>query len=288
MKASGGFTALIGVVLGVLVTACGDRDRGADTSRRPNLPKADAPREKTTTPRATGAKVATHLAADRAAALERAAERTAMVERQLVGRDIRDQRVLDAIRRVPRHLFVPENRRRAAYADQPLPIGLRQTISQPYIVAYMTQALKLHRHDRVLEIGTGSGYQAAILAELVREVFTIEIIPELGQRSRKLLTDLGYQNIHVRVGDGYQGWPDKAPFDAIIVTAAPPKLPQPLLAQLKIGGRMIIPIGNARQELVFIRRTEKGYERNTMLPVVFVPMTGEAQRRPTRHPSRAD
>ena len=127
-------------------------------------------------------------------------------------------------------------RRQAAYEDHPLPIGLKQTISQPYIVAYMTQSLQLQKSDRVLEIGTGSGYQAAVLGELAQEVYTIEIIPQLGERSKKLLADLGYRNIHVRVGDGYQGWPDKAPFDAIIVTAAPPKLPQPLLDQLKIGG----------------------------------------------------
>ncbi len=171
-------------------------------------------------------------------------------------------------------------RRQAAYEDHPLPIGLKQTISQPYIVAYMTQSLQLQKSDRVLEIGTGSGYQAAVLGELAQEVYTIEIIPQLGERSKKLLADLGYRNIHVRVGDGYQGWPDKAPFDAIIVTAAPPKLPQPLLDQLKIGGRMIIPVGNTRQELVFIRRTENGYDRKNVLPVAFVPMTGEAQRKP--------
>ena len=182
--------------------------------------------------------------------------------------------------RASSHLFVPENRRQAAYEDHPLPIGLKQTISQPYIVAYMTQSLQLQKSDRVLEIGTGSGYQAAVLGELAQEVYTIEIIPQLGERSKKLLADLGYRNIHVRVGDGYQGWPDKAPFDAIIVTAAPPKLPQPLLDQLKIGGRMIIPVGNTRQELVFIRRTENGYDRKNVLPVAFVPMTGEAQRKP--------
>ncbi len=151
---------------------------------------------------------------------ERVAEREAMVKRQLAARDIRDKRVLDAMRRVPRHLFIPENRRQLAYNDHPVPIGLRQTISQPYIVAYMTQALKLQAEDSVLEIGTGSGYQAAVLGELVREVYSIEIIPELGERSKKLLAKLDYGNIQVRIGDGYKGWPDQAPFDAIIVTAA--------------------------------------------------------------------
>jgi protein-L-isoaspartate(D-aspartate) O-methyltransferase len=141
----------------------------------------------------------------------------------------------------------------------------------------MTQMLQLKKSDRVLEIGTGSGYQAAILGELVREVYSIEIVPQLGERSKKLLAKLGYRNIHVRVGDGYQGWPDKAPFDAIIVTAAPPKIPQPLLDQLAIGGRMIVPVGNLRQELVLIHRTENGYQRKNVLPVRFVPMTGEAQ-----------
>jgi protein-L-isoaspartate(D-aspartate) O-methyltransferase len=207
----------------------------------------------------------------------RAEERKAMVERQLIRRDIRDGQVLAAIRRVPRHLFIPENQRPFAYQDHPVPIGLGQTISQPYIVAYMTEMLQLKKSDRVLEIGTGSGYQAAILAELVREVYSIEIVPQLGERSKKLLAKLGYRNIHVRVGDGYKGWPDKAPFDAIIVTAAPPKIPQPLLDQLAIAGRMIVPVGNLRQELVLIHHTENGYQHKNVLPVRFVPMTGEAQ-----------
>ena len=209
---------------------------------------------------------------------EQVEERETMVSRQLVARGIRDKDVLDAMRKVPRHLFIPKDLRRHAYDDRPLPIGRGQTISQPYVVAFMSEALKLKPQDRVLEIGTGSGYQAAILGELVREVFTIEIVPELGERSKKLLSRLGYGNVNVRIGDGYKGWPEKAHFDAVIVTAAPPKVPQPLLSQLKIGGRMIIPVGNTRQELVVIHRTENGYERKNVLPVAFVPMTGEAQR----------
>ena len=280
MRASEIFSTSMGMAACMLLTACGDTDNPDGTSARSNLPQPNAITEKPPTPPATKAAVLRNDPAERPKAYERADEREAMVQRQLAGRDIRDKRVLDAVRRVPRHLFVPKNRRRAAYEDNPLPIGLRQTISQPYIVAYMTQAMKLQTGDRVLEIGTGSGYQAAILGELVKEVYTIEIIPQLGARSKKLLTDLGYRNIHVRVGDGYQGWPDQAPFDAIIVTAAPPRLPQPLLDQLKVGGRMIIPVGNTRQELVFIRRTENGYDRKSVLPVAFVPMTGEAQRKP--------
>ena len=209
---------------------------------------------------------------------ERIEERKTMVARQLVARGIRDKDVLDAMRKVPRHLFIPEDLRRHAYDDRPLPIGRRQTISQPYVVAFMSETLKLKPQDRVLEIGTGSGYQAAILGELVREVYTIEIVPELGERSKKLLSRLGYGNVNVRIGDGYKGWPEKARFDAVIVTAAPPKVPQPLLNQLKIGGRMIIPVGNTRQDLVVIHRTGNGYERKNVLPVAFVPMTGEAQR----------
>ena len=210
--------------------------------------------------------------------LERIEERNVMIARQLVTRGIFDEQVLDAMRRVPRHLFVPKDQHRHAYADRALPIGLGQTISQPYIVAFMSEALRLKPQDRVLEIGTGSGYQAAILGELVKQVYTIEIVPALGERSKKLLNQLGFGNINVMIADGYKGWSGKEPFDAVIVTAAPPKIPQPLLKQLKIGGRMIVPVGNARQELVIIHRTENGYERKTVLPVAFVPMTGEAQK----------
>jgi protein-L-isoaspartate(D-aspartate) O-methyltransferase len=206
-------------------------------------------------------------------------ERRRMVDTQLAARDIHDAKVLAAMKRVPRHLFVPENERRYAYGDGPLPIGEGQTISQPYIVAYMTQALDLQPGDRVLEVGTGSGYQAAVLAELVAEVDTIEILPELARRAELLLMELGYKNVHVRAGDGYRGWPEKSPFDAIIVTAAPDHVPQPLIDQLKVGGRLVIPVGSWDQEMVIITKTEKGVLEHRTIGVRFVPMTGEARKR---------
>ncbi|MCD6336019.1 MAG: protein-L-isoaspartate(D-aspartate) O-methyltransferase, partial [Candidatus Latescibacteria bacterium] len=166
-----------------------------------------------------------------------------------------------------------------AYADHPLPIGLNQTISQPYIVAYMTEALALRGGEKVLEIGTGSGYQAAVLAEIADSVFSIEILKPLADRASEQLSALGYKNVHVRCGDGYQGWPEHAPFDAIIVTAAPDHIPQPLKDQLKIGGRLIIPVGARYQELLLITRTEQRFEEKRLLPVRFVPMTGEAQKK---------
>ena len=172
---------------------------------------------------------------------------------------------------------MPENKRREAYDDHAISIGFGQTISQPYVVAFMSEALNLQHGDRVLEIGTGSGYQAAILAELVREVYTIEIVQELGERTKTLLRDLGYDNADVRIGNGHEGWNEKSPFDAIIVTAAPPAVPQLLLNQLKVGGRMIIPVGETRQHLVIFRRTTNGYEQENSLLVAFVPMTGEPQ-----------
>ena len=257
----------------LLLVACDDTDKPGPASASSERPVAGS----TTTLLETEMEIA-EIPVAKPQADERTEQRAAMVSRQLIARDIRDERVLDAMRRVPRHLFIPENRRGRAYGDPPIPIGLEQTISQPYIVAFMTQVLKLKPTDRVLEIGTGSGYQAAILGELVRDVYTIEILPELGQRSARLLTRLGYRNVHVRVGDGFKGWPEEAPFDAIIVTAAPPRLPQPLLDQLKLGGRMIIPVGNDSQELVFIRRTKNGLVKQNVLPVAFVPMTGEVQR----------
>ena len=279
MNTSRMIPGLLGIVACLLVTACSDTSSRKPISAESGPPNGNPPVAQPQPPPSKPETVGTKAPVRRPEVHQRAEEREAMVKRQLAGRDIDDERVLDAMRRVPRHLFMPEKRRHEAYGDFPIPIGLKQTISQPYIVAYMTQALQLQKRDRVLEIGTGSGYQAAVLGELVREVYTIEIIPELGERSEKLLGDLGYRNIHVRVGDGYKGWPDKAPFDAIIVTAAPPRLPQPLLDQLKIGGRMIIPVGNTRQELVFIQRTEDGYEQKSVLPVAFVPMTGEVQRK---------
>jgi protein-L-isoaspartate(D-aspartate) O-methyltransferase len=205
------------------------------------------------------------------------AERLRMVETQIKARGVTDPQVIRAMREVPRHDFVPERLRSMAYTDGPLPIGEDQTISQPYIVAFMTEALDLQPHDKVLEIGTGSGYQAAVLAEIVDSVFTIEIIESLGKSAEARLKRLGYENVFVRIGDGYQGWPEEAPFDAIIVTAAPDHVPQPLVDQLKMGGRLVIPVGSGFQELVRITKTADGTRREDLLPVRFVPMTGEAE-----------
>lgn len=202
-------------------------------------------------------------------------ERRRMVEDQLKARDIRDPQVLDAMLKVPRHLFVPEAQRAQAYADSPLPIGHGQTISQPYIVAFMTQALKVRPGDRILEIGTGSGYQAAVLATLPTTVYTIEIVAPLAERARETLKSLGYRNVEVRTGNGYLGWPEHAPFDRIMVTAAPDEVPPALVQQLKIGGVMAIPVGSESQELRILRRTETGTETLDTLPVRFVPMTGK-------------
>lgn len=209
--------------------------------------------------------------------------KTRMVEHHLqgrAGRDIRDKRVLEAMGKVPRHAFVPENLRTEAYRDSALPIGHGQTISQPYVVAFMTEKLEPKASDRVLEVGTGSGYQAAILAELVAEVYSIEIVEPLGQRAKRTLETLGYENVHVRIGDGYQGWPEQAPFDAVIVTCAPENIPQPLVDQLREGGRMIIPVGPTRgtQHLYLLRKRAGKVEQESVLPVRFVPMTGEAEK----------
>lgn len=202
-------------------------------------------------------------------------ERRRMVDEQLKARDIRDAQVLDAMLKVPRHLFVPEPQRAQAYIDSPLPIGHGQTISQPYIVAYMTQALNVQPGDRILEIGTGSGYQAAVLGALATTVYTIEIVAPLAERARETLNSLGYRNIQVRTGNGYLGWPEHAPYDRIMVTAAPDEVPTALVQQLKIGGVMAIPVGNETQELRILRRTETGTETLGTLPVRFVPMTGK-------------
>ncbi|MEX2493198.1 MAG: protein-L-isoaspartate(D-aspartate) O-methyltransferase [Nitrospirales bacterium] len=206
----------------------------------------------------------------------RQVERNRMVDTQIVREGITDPRVIDAMRRVPRHRFIPDAESDHAYGNFPLPIGYEQTISQPYIVAYMTEALKLDPGEKVLEIGTGSGYQAAVLAELVSKVFTLEIVEPLVARAKRTLAELGYDNVIVRAGDGYQGWPDESPFDAIILTAAPNHIPQPLLEQLAIGGRLLLPVGDYPQRLLLIRRTKEGYQETELLPVVFVPMTGEA------------
>ena len=211
----------------------------------------------------------------------RAPEREQMVREQIEARGIRDAAVLAALRKVPRHVFVPAALRSAAYADHPLPIEEEQTISQPYIVALMTELAHLGPQSKVLEIGTGSGYQAAVLAEIVggASVYTIEIRPALADQSRALLTRLGYTDIHVRAGDGYQGWPEAAPFDAIVVTAAPARVPEPLLTQLKVGGRLVIPVGRWDQELMVYTRTPNGVNEESIAPVRFVPMTGRAQER---------
>jgi protein-L-isoaspartate(D-aspartate) O-methyltransferase len=203
--------------------------------------------------------------------------RAAMVRDQLQQRDVKDLRVLAAMRKVPRHEFVPNSIVDSAYEDCALPLALGQTISQPYIVGFMTQALKLAGNEKVLEIGTGSGYQAAVLAEIVPEVYSVEILPELAERAKAILTKMDYKNIQIRTGDGYQGWPEFAPFDRIIVTAAPDHVPQPLIDQLKIGGRMVIPVGRLDQQLMVIEKRDSGITRLTSIPVRFVPMTGKAQ-----------
>lgn len=208
------------------------------------------------------------------------AQRARMVTTQIERRGVSSPDVLAAMRAVPRHEFVPPSVRNEAYQDSPLPIGFGQTISQPYIVAAMTDALRLRPSDKVLEIGTGSGYQAAVLAHLVSNVYSIEIIPELAQRAAADLARLGYTNVHVRAGDGYAGWPEHAPFDAIIVTCAPENIPQPLIEQLAEGGRMVIPVGG-RWGQSLVRMTKRGgtLHREDLMGVIFVPMTGAAQDR---------
>ena len=203
-----------------------------------------------------------------------------MVEDQIERRGITDPAVLAAMRAVPRHRFVPPDQASAAYDDRALPIGFGQTISQPYVVAYMTQALQLAPAHRVLEVGTGSGYQAAILAEIVKDVHTMEIVPELAARARELLAELGYSNVHVRSGDAYAGLPELAPFDRIIVTAAPDHVPQPLIDQLAVGGRMIVPVGGSRQQLVLVTKDADEIHSERLLDVVFVPLTRGAPRPP--------
>jgi len=202
-----------------------------------------------------------------------ASRRAAMVAQQIQGRGVSDPRVLEAMRTVPRHRFVPAHLQQLAYADRPLPIGAGQTISQPFIVAYMTEALGTAPTQKVLEIGTGSGYQAAVLARLVREVYTIEIVPELARRASATLKELGYSRVQVREGDGYAGWPAHAPFDRIMVTAAPDEVPQPLVDQLAPGGRMVIPVGRGEQWLTVVEKTPMGVVERRTIPVRFVPLT---------------
>lgn len=205
-------------------------------------------------------------------------ERTHMVRRQIEARGVRDARVLEAMRKVPRHRFMPESQRAHAYDDRPLPIAQGQTISQPYIVALMSELADVKPGDTVLEVGTGSGYQAAVLAEMGVKVFSIEIIEPLAKQATATLSELGYGNkVEVRHGDGYVGWPERAPFDAVIVTAAPPKIPKPLKQQLKVGGRLVIPVGKHYQSLIRVTRTKDGFREESVIPVRFVPMTGKAQ-----------
>lgn len=208
----------------------------------------------------------------------RAEERFQMVRSQIESRGVKDTRVLEAMRKVPRHRFMPESQRPYAYDDRPLPIGEGQTISQPYIVALMSELAGVKPGDTVLEVGTGSGYQAAVLAEMGVKVFSIEIVASLAKRAEALLGDLGYEeSIEVRHGDGYAGWPEHAPFDAIVVTAAPPEIPEPLKQQLEVGGHLVIPVGKSFQSLLRVTRTEHGFREESVIPVRFVPMTGKAQ-----------
>ncbi len=208
-------------------------------------------------------------------------EREAMVRYQIEARGIKDPRVLEAMRKVPRHLFVPLEYREFSYEDRPLPIGEGQTISQPYIIALMTQALDLKGDEKVLEVGTGSGYQAAILGELAKEVFSIELEKSLAERARKLLEELGYNNIHIKIGDGFFGLPEEAPFDRIIITCAAPRIPEPLIDQLKDGGRMVLPLGEMpyHQDLILVKKKGKEFEVEDLGGVVFVPMRGVIQKR---------
>jgi protein-L-isoaspartate(D-aspartate) O-methyltransferase len=208
-----------------------------------------------------------------------AAARNRMVQLHLVERGIKNKRVLDAFRTVPRHLFVPPNYRRLAYDDESIPIGEAQTITPPYDVAFMTEVLDPKPTDRVYEVGTGSGYQSAVLSRIVKEVYSVEIHEPLGKRAAQVHKDLGYTNIHTRVGDGYEGWPDAAPFDSVIVTCAPTKIPQPLVDQLKEGGRIVIPIGDRFNQIVYVGDKHDGrVNLKPLKPTLFVPMTGRDQR----------
>lgn len=204
-------------------------------------------------------------------------QRARMVREQIEARGVRDRLTLQAMRKVPRHLFVSAVHAAEAYDDHPLPIGHGQTISQPYIVAFMTEALGLRGGETVLEVGTGSGYQAAVLAEIAAKVYTIEIVAPLADEAGRSLARLGYRNVEVRAGDGYRGWPEAAPFDAIMVTAAAPRIPEPLMQQLADGGRLVLPVGDEFQELVIVTRRGPRFDERRVLPVRFVPMTGKVR-----------
>jgi protein-L-isoaspartate(D-aspartate) O-methyltransferase len=208
--------------------------------------------------------------------------RQSMVEDQIVRRGVDNPSVVRAMGEVPRHAFVPPHLQEQAYIDEPLAIGSGQTISQPYIVALMTELLELDGDEKVLEIGTGSGYQAAVLARVAREVYTVEIREELGRQAEERLAELGYDNVFLRIGDGYQGWPEEAPFDGIMVTAAPDTVPQPLIDQLKEGGKLVIPVGDFFQDLLVLTKTPDGVEQREIIPVRFVPMIGEVEEQKRR------
>ncbi|HVR99945.1 MAG TPA: protein-L-isoaspartate(D-aspartate) O-methyltransferase [Thermoanaerobaculia bacterium] len=211
--------------------------------------------------------------------------RRQMVLEQIQQRGVSDTRVLAAMRRVPRHLFVPDPERRLAYSDEPVRIGWGQTISQPYIVGLMSSLLEVGPGAKVLEIGTGSGYQAAVLSQMGLRVYTMEIIEPLGKQARSTLSRLGYRSVQVRIGDGYKGWPEQAPFDAILLTAAPPRVPEPLIRQLKVGGRMVLPVGEYWQDLqVLTKQADGSLEKKSIAPVRFVPMTGEVREGRLRKP----
>ncbi|MBC75852.1 MAG: protein-L-isoaspartate O-methyltransferase [Halobacteriovoraceae bacterium] len=202
-----------------------------------------------------------------------------MIEHHIIKRGIKDNAVIKAIREVDRKDFLSESLAKYAYEDGPLPIGKGQTISQPYIVAFMAEALSLNKNSRVLEVGTGCGYNAAVLSKLANHVYTVEIIDWLAERAQKTLDALNYENIFIKYGDGYKGWPDKGPFDAIIITAAPPAIPEPLKEQLKVGGKLLAPVGTIRQELIMLEKIEeRKYRQRNLMPVRFVPMTGQAQK----------
>jgi protein-L-isoaspartate(D-aspartate) O-methyltransferase len=261
--------ALAAVVLGLLGGGLGVWHSGA--SQPGSEPSAEAAQAAPSPPRDS-------LKPEAAEPAGFTEARRRMVERQLRSRDITDARVLSVMGRVPRHRFIARELDAEAYDDHPLPIGHGQTISQPYIVALMTQLAKPRPDSRALDIGTGSGYQAAILAELCKEVYSIEIVAPLAEEARKRLAELGYKNVTVRAGDGYRGWREHAPFDLIIVAAAPDHVPQPLVDQLAPGGRLVLPVGGYPQHLMLIEKQKDGtVHRKNVAPVMFVPMTGEAQ-----------
>ncbi|MBW8038896.1 MAG: protein-L-isoaspartate(D-aspartate) O-methyltransferase [Planctomycetes bacterium] len=276
------FGALAGIVLlcGILILKSGTKpgiilasgDKKADSNQAPADVNQQGVKEYKKVPRPDH---------NHPAFKERVDERKKMVATQIRARDVKDPNVLKAMLIVPRHAFIPKSQRRYAYSDYPLPIEHGQTISQPYIVAFMTDALKLKPDSKVFEIGTGSGYQAAVCAEIAREVYTIEIVEGLAKTAKERLKKLGYKNVFVKAGDGFFGWPDKGPFDAIIGTAAAKRIPEPLLEQLKPGGRMIIPTDSAWgfQYLVLITKDKDGkIHKSKVMPVRFVPMTGEVQK----------